>query len=44
VIDVYGMYEDAIKEGYAKFGVESFLVKQIQTTVPWYTLHHRRAN
>lgn len=31
VIDTYGAYEDAIKEGYAKFGVNSpFLVKQIQ--------------
>jgi hypothetical protein len=32
VIDVYGTYEDAIKEGYAKFSLEPFLVKQIQTT------------
>jgi len=32
VVDVYGTYEDAIKEGYAKFGLEPFLVKQIQTT------------
>lgn len=31
VVDVYGTYEDAIKEGYAKFGLTPFLVKQIQT-------------
>jgi hypothetical protein len=30
VVDVYGAYEDAIKEGYAKFGLKPFLVKQIQ--------------
>jgi hypothetical protein len=30
VIDVYGTYEDAIKEGYAQFGLEPFLVKQVQ--------------
>lgn len=29
VIDVYTSYEDAIKEGYAKFGLQPFLVKQI---------------
>jgi len=31
VVDVFGTYEDAIKEGYAKFGLEPFLVKQVQT-------------
>jgi hypothetical protein len=31
VIDTFATYEDAIKEGYAKFKVEPFLVKQIQT-------------
>lgn len=31
VIDVFGTYEDAIKEGYAKFKLEPFLVKQIHT-------------
>lgn len=30
VVDVFGTYEDAIKEGYAKFGLEEFLVKQVQ--------------
>jgi hypothetical protein len=30
VIDTFTSYEDAIKEGYAKFKVEPFLVKQIQ--------------
>jgi len=32
VIAVYGTYEDAIKEGYAKFGLDPFLVKQIQSS------------
>jgi hypothetical protein len=31
VVDVLGTYEDAIKEGYAKFKLEPFLVKQIQS-------------
>ncbi|MBZ5676431.1 MAG: hypothetical protein LAP61_19490 [Acidobacteriia bacterium] len=31
VVDVFGTYEDAIKEGYSKFQLEPFLVKQIQT-------------
>lgn len=30
VIDTFASYEDAIKEGYAKFGLQPFLVKQIQ--------------
>jgi len=29
LVDVYSSYEDAIKEGYAKFGLQPFLVKQI---------------
>ena len=29
VIDVFAAYEDAIKAGYAKFGLEPFLVNQI---------------
>ena len=32
VVDVYGTYEDAIKEGYAKFSLNPFLVKQIEST------------
>jgi hypothetical protein len=32
VIDTFTSYEDAIKEGYARFQVEPFLVKQIQAT------------
>ncbi len=31
VIDVFGTYEDALKEGYKQFQLEPFLVKQIQT-------------
>jgi hypothetical protein len=31
VIDVFGTYEDAVKEGYARFKLEPFLVKQIQS-------------
>jgi hypothetical protein len=30
VADVFTSYEDAIKAGYAKFGLEPFLVKQVQ--------------
>jgi len=29
IIDVYGTYEDALKEGYGRFHLEPFLVKQI---------------
>ena len=31
LIDVYGTYEDAIKAGYEKFGLERFLVKQVES-------------
>ena len=31
VIDVFNTYEDALKQGYQKFGLEPFLVKQIHT-------------
>jgi hypothetical protein len=30
VIDTFASYEDAIKDGYARFKLEPFLVKQIQ--------------
>ncbi len=30
LVDVFDTYADAIKEGYAKFGLNPFLVKQIQ--------------
>ena len=30
VVDTFTSYEDAIKEGYAKFGLTPFLVKQIR--------------
>jgi hypothetical protein len=29
-IDTFSTYEDAIRQGYAKFGLQPFLVKQIQ--------------
>lgn len=29
VVDTFGTYEDAMKEGYAKFGLTPFLVKQV---------------
>lgn len=32
LIDVFGTYEDAIKDGYAKFKLEPFLVKRIEST------------
>lgn len=31
IIDTYTSYEDAIKEGYNRFGLEPFLVKQISS-------------
>jgi len=31
VVDVYGTYEDAVKEGYQRFSLEPFLVKRIQS-------------
>lgn len=31
VIDTFVSYEDAIKEGYSRFGLKPFLVKQIRT-------------
>jgi hypothetical protein len=34
VIDTFGDYEDALKEGYARFGLEPFLVKQIHAVEP----------
>jgi len=30
VIDTFGSYEDALKAGYAQFGLNPFLVKRIQ--------------
>jgi len=30
LVDAYGTYEDALKEGYRRFGLEPFLVQQIQ--------------
>ena len=32
--DVYGTYEDALKQGYAAFKLEPFLVKQIHSVEP----------
>lgn len=32
LVDVYTSYEDAIKEGYNRFKLDPFLVKQIRTT------------
>lgn len=32
VVDVFGTYEDAIKDGYSKFKLAPFLVKRIQAT------------
>jgi hypothetical protein len=31
VVAFFGTYEDAVKEGYAKFKLDPFLVKQIQS-------------
>ena len=30
VVDTFSAYDDALKAGYVKFGLEPFLVKQIQ--------------
>lgn len=30
VIDTFGSYDDALKEGYERFGLEPFLVKRIE--------------
>lgn len=32
IVDYFTSYEDAIKAGYQKFGLEPFLVRQVQTT------------
>ena len=34
IVDVFSGYEDAIKDGYSRFGQEPFLVKQIHTLEP----------
>jgi hypothetical protein len=31
IVDVYGTYEDALKEGYRMFGLDPFFVQQIQS-------------
>ena len=37
VVDVFGDYEDALKAGYERFGLEPFLVKKIEAVE---TVHH----
>jgi hypothetical protein len=41
VVDFFSTYEDAIKAGYQKFGLESFLVKKVAVTEPifFFTRH-----
>lgn len=34
VVDTFMSYEDALKEGYKKFGLKQFLVKQILSIEP----------
>jgi hypothetical protein len=34
VVDTFSSYEDALKEGYKRFGVKPFLVKQILAVEP----------
>jgi hypothetical protein len=34
VVDTFSSYEDALKEGYKKFGLKPFLVKQILSIEP----------
>lgn len=31
IVDVYGTYEDALRDGYAKFKLNPFLIKQIHS-------------
>lgn len=35
VVDFYSSYDDAIKMGYATFGLEPFLVKQVNRMQPF---------
>ncbi len=37
-VDVYGTYEDAIKEGYKRFELEPFLVKRIESQEQVHTI------
>lgn len=41
VVDFFAAYEDAIKAGYQKFGLDQFLVKQVNTVgaVQYITRH-----
>jgi hypothetical protein len=32
VADIYGTYQDALRQGYRQFGLDPFLVKQIMST------------
>ncbi len=36
VIDIFSSYDDALKEGYKRFGLTPFLVKQIHAIEPVY--------
>ena len=36
VVDFFASYDDALKEGYKRFGLVQFMVKQIQTVEPVY--------
>jgi hypothetical protein len=39
VVDFFSTYEDAIKAGYSKFGLEPFLVKQVHAVEEQATLY-----
>lgn len=32
LVEIFASYEDALKEGYKRFGIDPFLVKQIEVT------------
>ena len=34
VVDIFATYEDALRHGYRRFGLEPFLVRQIHATEP----------
>jgi len=44
VVDTFAAYEDALKAGYQRFGLEPFMVKQILAIEPVYYSSRSLAN
>lgn len=40
VVDTFASYEDALKVGYEKFGLDPFLVKKIEAVEQSRVIHH----